>query len=134
MNGYDAATFETRAVAGDWHAAVSVLSRASVDPDVLAALMTDDAHIEVRLALAMRSDVTAEQLAWCAQCESAFMLNRLVAHPTTPLTTVKDIRDRSADREGEVWTMAPRVRLKDGRAPREGAGRASQRALTKQLD
>ncbi len=33
------------------------------------------------------------------------MLNRLVGHPKTPLSTLKGIRDRSADREGEIWVM-----------------------------
>jgi hypothetical protein len=105
MTGYDAEEFESRAIAGDWQAAVSALSLASVKPDVLAALMTDDAHTEIRLALAMLSDVTPEQLDWCSKCDSTFMLNRVVSHPRTPLATVKDIRDRSAGMEGEVWTM-----------------------------
>lgn len=70
MTDYDAETFEARAIAGDWKAAASVLSRASVDPEVLSQLMTPDAHLEVRIALASRSDVTAEQLDWCAQCDS----------------------------------------------------------------
>lgn len=81
MTGYDAAEFEARAVAGDWHAAVSVLSRASVKNEVLAALMTDEAHIEIRIALAMRSDLSPEQLAWCAETENAFILT----HPVYPL-------------------------------------------------
>jgi hypothetical protein len=78
---YDAETFEKAALAGDWKAAISVLSRASVDPAVLAQLMTNDAHDEVRIALAMRDEVTPEQLTWCAQCDSPFILNRLVSHP-----------------------------------------------------
>ncbi|MET4144424.1 hypothetical protein [Arthrobacter sp. UYCo732] len=105
MNGYDAEECEARALAGDWRAAISVLSRAALKPEVLAALMNNDAHIEVRLALAMRSDVSAEQLAWCAQTDSTHMLNRLVAHPRTPLSTIKGIRDRSGGMEGEVWTL-----------------------------
>lgn len=105
MNGYDAETFEAAAIAGDWRAAVSVLSRATVKPEVLEALMVPGAHDEVRIALAARTDVTPEQLDWCSQCDSPFILNRLVSHPCTPLATIKDIRDRSADLEGEVWTM-----------------------------
>jgi hypothetical protein len=109
MSDYDAASFERRAIAGDWNAAISVLSRASLDPEVLRQLMTDHAHIEVGIALAMRADVTAEQLTWCSQCDSAFVLNRLVSHPKTPLATVKSIRDRSEGRtEGRTeatWAM-----------------------------
>lgn len=105
MTGYDAEVFEARALAGDWHAAVSVLSRATLKPEVLSALMTDDAHIEIRIALAMRSDVTPEQLSWCSETDNTFILNRLVSHPKTPLGTVKGIRDRSEGMEGEVWTM-----------------------------
>jgi hypothetical protein len=105
MCEYDAAGFESRAIAGEWKAAISVLSRASLKPEVLQRLMVDEAHTEVRIALAMRDDVTPEQLQWCAHCDSAFLLNRLVSHPKTPLSTVKDIRDRSADRDGDVWTV-----------------------------
>jgi hypothetical protein len=102
---YDAEKFEAAALAGDWHAAVSVLSRASLKPKVLEALMVDDAHIEVRIALAMRPDVTPEQIEWCAQCESPFLLNRLVSHPRTPLSTLRDIRDRSEGRTEATWAM-----------------------------
>ncbi|UZX02482.1 hypothetical protein F8G81_07520 [Arthrobacter sp. CDRTa11] len=105
MTGYDAEEFERRAIAGDWKAAISVLSRASLKPEVLSVLMTEDAHIEVRLALAMRPDVTPEQLAWCAETDDAHMLNRLIAHPRTPLSTIKGIRDRSEGMAGEVWTL-----------------------------
>lgn len=105
MNGYDAKEFEARALAGDWKAAVSVLSRSSLRAEVIAGLMAGDAHDEVRIALAMRSDVTPEQLSWVAQCDNTFILNRLVAHPKTPLSTVRDIRDRAADRECEHRTL-----------------------------
>lgn len=105
MNGIDISDFERRAVSGDWHAAVTVLSRASLKPEVLEQLMVPEAHLEVRIALAARQDVTPEQLAWCANCDSAFMLNRIVSHPKTPQSTLKDIRGRSADRDGEIWVM-----------------------------
>ncbi|MET3705864.1 hypothetical protein ABIB17_000463 [Arthrobacter sp. UYEF6] len=105
MTGYDAEEFEAAALGCDWRAALSVLSRATLKPEVLAGLMTPDAHIEIRLALAMRPDVSPEQLAWCAQCDDTHMLNRLVAYPKTPLSTVKDIRDRAEGLDGEVWKM-----------------------------
>jgi hypothetical protein len=130
MNGYDAAEFEAKALAGDWKAAVSVPSRASLKLKVLQQLMTDDAHDEVRIALAMRSDVTPEQLTWCAQCDSPFMLNRIVMHPRTPLSTVKDIRDRSAGRTGDVWSMLNEVCDAHYRKQGQRARRASQRRVT----
>lgn len=105
MTGYDAQVFEAKAIGGDWQAAVTVLSRAHINPEVLEQLMTDDAHLEIRIALAARQDVTSEQLAWCSRCDSPFLLNRLVSHPKTPLATVKDIRDRAAARTEETWTM-----------------------------
>jgi hypothetical protein len=105
MNGYDAETFEQRAIAGDWKAAAAVLSRASLKPEVLQQLMTDGAHIEVRIALAARSGVSPEQLTWCAQCDEPFLLNRLVSHPRTPLATMKSIRDRSEGRTEATWAM-----------------------------
>lgn len=105
MSEYDADEFERRAIAGDWHAAVSVLSRASLKPEVLTQLMVPDAHDEVRIALAMRTDVTPAQLKWAADCDSPFLLNRLVAHPKTPIDTVRDIRAKAKERTGEVWEM-----------------------------
>lgn len=105
MNGIDIGEFERRAISGDWNAAVTVLTRASLKPEVLKQLMVSDAHLEVRIALAARPDVTAEQLTWCAECESPLLLNRLVGHPRTPLSTLKDIRDRSAGRDGDVWVL-----------------------------
>jgi hypothetical protein len=105
MSGYDAEQFEAAAIEGDWKAAISVLSRSTVKPEVLSALMSDDAHDEIRIALALRSDVTPQQLVWCAECDSPFILNRLVSHPRTPLPTVKDIRDRSEGRPEETWAM-----------------------------
>lgn len=104
MNGYDAATFEQRAIAGDWKAAISVLSRASLKPEVRAALMTDDAHDEVRIALAMRSDVAPDELDWCARTtDSTFILNRLVSHPRTPTATLRAIRTKALANTGDPW-------------------------------
>lgn len=123
MTDHNAEEFEARTIEGDWHAAVSVLSRASVKPEVLAALMTDDAHLEIRLALAMRSDVTPQQLDWCSKCDSPFMLNRLVSHPKTPLSTVKDIRDRAEGRTDGVWTLLREFATRTiGRRVRESDG------------
>jgi hypothetical protein len=105
MTGYDAESFEQQAIAGDWHAAVSVLSRASLKPEVLQQLMVDDAHDEVRIALAMRADVTPAQLEWVSQCDNTFILNRLVSHPRTPTSTIRDIRTKALERDGETWRM-----------------------------
>lgn len=78
MTGYNAEEFETRAIAGDWRAAVADLSRATLKPEVLQQLMVPGAHDEVRIGLAMRADVTAEQIEWIASTtDSAFILNRV---------------------------------------------------------
>lgn len=105
MTEYNAEESEARALAGDRKAAVSVLSRSSLKPEVLSALMTDDADDDIRTAVAMRSDATPGQLAWCAQCDNLVLLNRLVAHPKTPVTTVMEIRAKARTREGEAWQM-----------------------------
>lgn len=52
MSGYDAESFEAAAIAGDWKAAVAVLSRSTVRPEVMGgALMSPDAHVEVVLGV-----------------------------------------------------------------------------------
>jgi hypothetical protein len=103
MTGYDAETFEAAALAGDWRAAASVLSRSVVKPEVLAALMTPEAHREVVLGVLGRPDVTPEQIAWAATFDDAHALGRIVSNPKTPLALVRDIRDRAAAKEGDVW-------------------------------
>lgn len=103
MSGYVEEEFEQRALAGDWKAAVAVLSRASLKPEVLAALMTDDAHDEVRIGVAARQDVTVEQLRWVAQTENCAILNRLVAHGKTPVDLIDEIREKALQHEGETW-------------------------------
>ncbi|WP_284986948.1 hypothetical protein [Arthrobacter sp. fls2-241-R2A-172] len=108
MTGYDAETFEAEALAGDWKAAVSVLARSSVRPEVLEALMTPDAHLEVVLGVLGRPSVTAEHLAWAATFDNAQILGRVVSNPKTPLPLIREIRDRVADRDAAIW-----VRLRE---------------------
>ena len=103
MTGYDAEKFEAAALAGDWRAATAVLSRANVKPEVLAALMTADAHLEVVLGVLARHDVTTEHLAWAATFDNAQILGRVVSNPRTPAPLVRDIRERAASNDGEIW-------------------------------
>ena len=103
MTGYDAEKFEAAALAGDWKAAVAVLSRAAVRPEVLDALMSPEAHLEVVLGVLARQDVTPEHLAWAATFDNAQILGRVVSNPKTPVPLVREIRDRVADREAPIW-------------------------------
>lgn len=106
MNDVDIVEYERRAIAGEWRAAVTILSRASVNPDVLKALMTPEAHDEVRLAIAMRPDLTPGQTDWIASTtDSTFVLNRMVAHGKAATNTLRDIRSRALEESGETWRM-----------------------------
>ncbi|QOT16463.1 hypothetical protein [Paenarthrobacter sp. YJN-5] len=95
--------FETKALQGDWLAAVTVLSRISVRPDVLEALMTPDAHKEVVLGVLSRPDVTPGQIAWAATFDNAQVLGRVVSNPKTPLPLVREIRERAEGRPEDIW-------------------------------
>ncbi|WP_420179705.1 hypothetical protein [Paenarthrobacter sp. TA1.8] len=103
MTGYDAEKFEADALAGDWRAAVAVLSRANLRPEVVAGLMTHDAHLEVVLGILGRQDVTSEHLAWAATFDNAQILGRVLSNPKTPTPLIREIRDRVADREPDIW-------------------------------
>ncbi|WP_275779746.1 hypothetical protein [Paenarthrobacter sp. Y-19] len=103
MTGYDAKKFEAAALAGDWRAAVAVLSRSTGRPEVLAALMKPDAHLEVVLGVLGRQSVTPEHLAWAATFDNAQVLGRVLSNPKTPVSLVREIRDRVADREEDIW-------------------------------
>jgi hypothetical protein len=103
MSGYDAARFEAAALAGDWRAAVAVLSRSTVRPEVMEALMAPDAHVEVVLGVMGRHDVTPERLAWAATFDNAQILGRVVSNPKTPTPLIREIRDRVADRDAAIW-------------------------------
>lgn len=103
MTGYDAERFEAAALAGDWRAALAVLSRASVRPEVLKALMTPDAHLEVVLGVLGRQDVTVEHLQWAATFDNAQILSRVVSNPKTAVWLVREIRERVADRDADTW-------------------------------
>ena len=65
--------------------------------------MTPNAHREIRIALAARPDVTAEQLAWVADCDDPYLLNRAVSHPRTSKATIQAIRERAAGRKVDTW-------------------------------
>ncbi|AOY72058.1 hypothetical protein ARZXY2_2528 [Arthrobacter sp. ZXY-2] len=95
--------FETKALAGDWRAACTVLSRASIRPEVLDALMTRDAHVEVVFAVLSRWGVTLDHLAWAATFDDPRILGRVVSNPKTPLSMVRDIRERAEGRPEDVW-------------------------------
>ncbi|MET3367234.1 UNVERIFIED_CONTAM: hypothetical protein ABIE34_000455 [Jeotgalibacillus campisalis] len=87
MGNIDLRKFEQQ-LSGDWRSAVTVLSQSTANPVTLEGLMTPDAHLEIRIALAARPDVTAEQLAWVADCDDLYLLNRAVSHPRTSKTTI----------------------------------------------
>jgi len=118
MSNYDAAKFEAAALAGDWRAAVAVLSRSAVRPEVLEALMIPDAHLEVVMGVLARQDVTPDHLAWAATFDNAQILSRVVANPKTPVSLVQEIRDRAAGREQAIWVhlreFADRVLARSG--------------------
>lgn len=103
MTGYDAEEFEADALAGDWRAAVAVLSRANLRPEVLAGLMTQDAHLEVVLGVLNRQDVKPDHLAWAATFDNAQILGRVVSNPKTPTPLIREIRDRAAGLEADIW-------------------------------
>ena len=106
MNEQSSEDLEREAVAGDWQAAVSVLSRPSLKPEARTALQTPEAHDELRMALLAGADVAPGEIEWAASpTESTFILNRIVAHGRTDSSTISAIRDRSAEREGETWEM-----------------------------
>lgn len=95
--------FETKALQGDWLAAVTVLSRISIRPEVLDALMTPDAHKEVVLGVLSRIDVTPDQILWAASFDNAQILGRVVSNPKTPLPLVREIRERAEGRPEDIW-------------------------------
>lgn len=102
---YDAARFEERALAGDWRAQVTVLTRHHVDPGVLAAILNQpELHESVQLAVTERRDVTVEQLEFLAQrTDSAVVINRIIQNRAVPLELIEAIRDNALTLEGKVW-------------------------------
>ena len=84
-------------------AAVTVLSRSSIRPEVLEALMTPDADKEVVLSVLSRPEVTPEHLAWAAGFDNAQILGRVVSNPKTPLPLVREIRQRAEGRPEDIW-------------------------------
>lgn len=95
--------FETRALQGDWLAALTVLSRPNIKPEVLEALMVPGADKEVVLGVLSRPDVTPDQIAWAASFDNAQILGRVVSNPKTPLPLVREIRERAEVRPEDVW-------------------------------
>lgn len=95
--------FEARALQGDWLAAVTVLSRPSIGPEVLEALMTPDADKEVVLGVLSRPDVTVEHIAWAASFDNAQVLGRVASNPKTPMSLVREIRERAQGRPEDIW-------------------------------
>lgn len=95
--------FETKALAGDWRAACTVLSRASIRPEVLGALMTPDAHVDMLFAVLSRWGVSVEHIAWAVTFDNPRILGRVVSNPKTPLSMVREIRERAAGRPEDVW-------------------------------
>ncbi|MET4618720.1 hypothetical protein ABIE18_000143 [Arthrobacter sp. 2762] len=102
MSHYNASEFEAAALAGHWRAAAAVLSRVNVKPEVLAGLMTDDAHLEVVLGVLACPDLTADHLAWAAAFDNAQILGRVVSNPKTPASLVREIQQHAGSRDGEV--------------------------------
>jgi hypothetical protein len=103
---YDAALFEERALAGDWRAQVTVITRHHMDPGILAAILNQPGlHDQVQLAITERRDVTVEQLEFLAQrTESAVVINRIIQNRTVPLDVIEAIRDNASTLEGKVWS------------------------------
>jgi hypothetical protein len=102
---YDAARFEELALAGDWRAQVTVITRHHVDPGVLAAILNRPGlHESVQLAVTERRDVTVEQLEFLAQrTESAVVINRIIQNRTVPVDVIEAIRENALTLEGKVW-------------------------------
>ena len=102
---YDAALFEERALAGDWRAQITVLSRQSVDPVVLAAILNQPGlHHQVQLALTERGDVTVEQLEFLAQrAESAIVIHRIIQSSEVSVELIRAIRENALGLEGKIW-------------------------------
>lgn len=105
MNEYNAGEFIQRALSGDWRAQITVLTRSSINPEVLVAIMQQSPlHQEVQLAIIGRRDATVDQLELVAQrTESAVVLNRIVGDDRTPVETVGVIRERAVGLEGDIW-------------------------------
>ena len=103
---YDAVRFEELALAGDWRAQVTVITRHNVDPGVLAAILNQpELHDQVQLAITERGDVALEQLEFLAQrTESAVVINRIIQNRTVPLELIEAIRDNARTLEGRVWS------------------------------
>ena len=122
---YDAARFEELALAGDWRAQVTVITRHNVDPGVLAAILNQpELHESVQLAITERRDVSVEQLEFLAQrTESAVVINRIIQNRTVPLELIEAIRDNALTLEGKVWSEvvehADRVLASRRQAPRD---------------
>ncbi|MFJ4168474.1 hypothetical protein ACIPY3_03080 [Paenarthrobacter sp. NPDC089714] len=95
--------YETEALAGDWRAACTVLSRAAIKPEVLEALITLDAHYEVVFGVLGRHGVTVEHLTWAASFDDPRILGRVVSNPKTPTSLVREIQARAAARPEDVW-------------------------------
>lgn len=102
---YDAARTLERALAGDWRAQVAVVTRQTVDPDVMAAILNlPDLHQEVQLCIIERRDVTLEQLEFLAQrTSSGVVINRIIQNKIVPDELIEAIRDTAAGLEGKVW-------------------------------
>lgn len=105
MTEYDAEAFEARARAGDWKAQITVLTRSSVDSEVLAAIMSQpEIHDQVMLAIIGRRDSTSETMDWAARrTSSAVVLNRIVQSDKTDPETIKAIRAGAAGPAEDRW-------------------------------
>ncbi|WP_377012033.1 hypothetical protein [Arthrobacter sp. GCM10027362] len=92
------------ALAGDWVAQVTVVTRPDLDPDLLAHLMAQpDLDKQVQLAIAERRDIGTEVLGWAAGSDSGVVLHRVIVHTTSPLHLVRAIRYRAEAQERPVW-------------------------------
>ncbi|NMR32470.1 hypothetical protein [Crystallibacter degradans] len=122
---YDAAGSEKRALAGDWRAQIAVITRPSVDPAVLAAILNQPGlHEQVQLAVTERRDVTVEQLEFLAQrTESAVVINRIIMNTMTPTEAIEAVRANALTLEGKIWSEvaehADRVLAARGQTRRE---------------
>ena len=102
---YDAALFEERALAGDWRPQITVLSRQSVDPVILTAILNQPGlHHQVQLALPERGDVTVEQLEFLAQrTDSAIVIHRIIQSSEVSVELIRAIRENALGLEGKIW-------------------------------
>lgn len=65
--------------------------------------MTSDAHVDVVFAVLSRWGISVEHLVWAATFDDPRILGRVVSNPKTPMSMVREIRERAEGRSEDVW-------------------------------